>query len=221
MLKAVLFDFDGTLADTLPAIFHTFRESFRTYLGQEPTDQEILSRFGPPEEEILCREIDDIHVEEAMEHFYRLYRDQHSGLVRSHPPIIQLLQWLKQMDIPVGIVTGKGRRSAKISLELLGMEDLYDSLITGTEVNRYKPDPEGIIIAMEELGCPPGQGVYIGDSDVDIRAGKAAGLLTVGVSWFHQDQNHRFQPAPDQVCHEVSDLHDWLRLQLDSAQKNQ
>lgn len=209
-LRAVLFDFDGTLADTLPLIYRAFREMWVEVDGKERSDEEIRGLFGPPEEEVIQRGVPGDRLEASLADFYRRYGELHGTEVRPVPEVLRLLRGLKEEGYRVGVVTGKGRRSAEISLVELGMSDFIDTLVTGSEVRRYKPHPEGIQIALDKLGCLPEEGVYVGDSPVDVRAGKEAGLTTVGVRWFPGGDNRPFDPEPEVVVESVKAFRDWL-----------
>lgn len=212
VIRAVLFDFDGTLADTLPLIYRSFREMWRGVDGRERTDEEILSLFGPPEEEIIRREVPEERLEASLEEYFSLYRKFHEEEVVQVPQVLQLLRDLKEKGCQVGVVTGKGRRSAEISLAKLEMADLVDTLVTGSDVRRYKPHPEGIQRALSQLGCSPEEGIYVGDSPGDVRAGLAAGVGTVGARWFIGSDPRPFDPKPQLVAESLESFQDWLSL---------
>jgi HAD superfamily hydrolase (TIGR01509 family) len=215
VLRTVLFDFDGTLADTLPLIYRSFREVFRRFGEEELDDAGIAARFGPPEEVILENHLPRHNLQQAHDAYFQLYREHHARLVRSNEAVLDLLRWLKERGANVGVVTGKGRRSAAISAELLGMNGLVDWWVTGTEINRYKPEPDGIRLAMRHFGAGPEETVYVGDTSVDVIAGKAAGVFTVGVCWFAEEKTCSFQPEPDAVFSEVKAFRHWLEERLD------
>jgi pyrophosphatase PpaX len=215
VLRTVLFDFDGTLADTLPLIYRSFREVFRRFGEEELDDAGIAAKFGPPEEVILERCFPRHCLQQAHDVYFQLYREHHTRLVRSDEAVLELLNWLKERGANVGVVTGKGRRSAAISAELLGMDGLVDWWVTGTEIKRYKPEPDGIRLAMRHFGARPEETVYVGDMSVDVMAGKAAGVSTVGVCWFAKEKTCSFQPEPDAVFSEVKAFRRWLEERLD------
>lgn len=86
----------------------------------------------------------------------------------------------------LGIVTGKARRSLLISLECLHMNDLFDVIITGDDVAMSKPHPEGVNKTLEQLNIKNTEGVFLGDSDADILAGKQANVHTIEAQWLPQ-----------------------------------
>ncbi|MDN9011823.1 HAD family hydrolase [Brevibacillus laterosporus] len=206
----VLFDFDGTIADTLPAIFTAMRHTFYTFLQEEYSDQQIMELFGPPEAGIIKDKIQPEKYEEALQCFYDKYVDEHRGL-ETPAPLLTMLEALKHAGIQMGIITGKGRRSADLSLEALKLNDYFQIVIAGDEVTNHKPHPEGIIHAMQQLQACPEHTLYVGDSQADITAARAAGIYAVGVNWFPASQsNGIFDPSPDVLFTEPAMMMEWL-----------
>ncbi|WP_134687141.1 HAD family hydrolase [Brevibacillus migulae] len=197
MKKTVLFDFDGTIADTLPFCFTAFRSTFSAFLQKEYSDESIVSLFGPTEIEMIRAEIPAHDHEAAIEYFYRIYTEEQRR-VQNPPKIMQMVHAFEQAGIQMGIVTGKGKRSAAISIELLQLQPYFSVVITGDDVEKPKPDPEGIEKALTALGGTAEEAWFVGDSDADIRAARAAGVKAVGVNWFPVSQKMGgFQPEPD------------------------
>lgn len=209
-MRTILFDFDGTVADTLPLIFTAFRSTFQQYLHRHYTDEEILAMFGPTETDILQAMIPPEQLEQALDHFFRVYAEGHRH-VHNPAEIALMLDRLREADFVMGIVTGKGRRSADISLQAWGLDRYFDVVITGDDVSRPKPDPEGILSAMKQLGARAEQTLYVGDSDADVLAGRAASLVTVGVDWLPVTQKAGcFQPEPDYLFTDPGSFTDWV-----------
>ncbi len=152
-MKTVLFDFDGTVADTLPIIFSAFRSTFHTFLNSAYPDEQIVGLFGPTETGILHKLIPAVNLHEAVEHFFHAYEREHS-LPVENDPVREMLTHFKQAGIRMGVVTGKGRRSADISLRALELAEYFDVMITGDDVVHPKPHPEGIFMAMPNGGIP-------------------------------------------------------------------
>src|SRR5699024_11363565 len=109
--------------------------------------------------------------------------------VKADDHIIQLLEALKRKGYRLGIITSKGRRSLHISLEKLNMLNYFDDMIAYEDVSAPKPNPEGIVKLMEKYSASPNETLFYGDSDADIEAGLAAGVCTIGVSWFFSQRS--------------------------------
>ncbi len=197
MGKTILFDFDGTIADTLPFCFTAFRSTFSTFLSKEYTDAQIVSLFGPTEIEMIKKQIPATHHAEAIDHFYRVYTEEQAR-EQSPPKILRMIDAFHRAGLKLGIVTGKGRRSADISMQLLQLQPYFSIVITGDDVEKPKPDPEGIHKSMNALGATADETWFVGDSDADIKAARAAGVTAVGVNWFTVSQKASgFEPEPD------------------------
>lgn len=188
---AVIFDLDGTLADTIPLIVASFNAACRRPLGRSFTHEEVIARFGIPDSAMLRRELENVSgdaAEQAIEEFHRHYEAEHA-MVAAYPGITELLHALQQRGAPLGVMTGKGRRTADITVRQLGWEGVFGSVVTGEDIVEQKPHPEGVLKAARELTVEAAQCVFVGDSPVDIEAGKAAGMKTIAVVWqpFYRD----------------------------------
>lgn len=206
VIKTVIFDFDGTLADTLPVCFLAFESVFKKFDNREVTSEEIMAMFGPSETGIIRENLRNNNYDEAIELYYEIYRERHKNIVQNNEDINTLLRLLKTNGYKLGIVTGKARRSLDISLDCLGLNNYFDVIITGDDVELPKPHPEGIYKALEFLDVLPNEAVFLGDSDADIMAGKQANVLTIGVHWLPNYQTINFNVQPDEVYSSVNEL---------------
>jgi len=206
VIIAVIFDFDGTLADTLPVCFLAFESVFKKFDNREVTSEEIKAMFGPSETGIIRKNLKNNKYDEAIELYYEIYKERHKNFVQNNEDINALLSLLKTMGYKLGIVTGKARRSLDISLECLGLHNIFDVIITGDDVEFQKPHPEGIFKALEYLNVFPNEAVFLGDSDADIMAGKQANVLTIGVHWLPNYQTIDFKVQPDEVYRSINDF---------------
>ncbi|MED1725487.1 HAD-IA family hydrolase [Brevibacillus parabrevis] len=209
-MRTILFDFDGTVADTLPLIFTAFRSTFQRFLQEHYSDEQIVAMFGPTETGILQNKLPAHEHEAALDHFFHVYTLEHAQ-VQNPPQLAKMLDQLHSAGIQMGVVTGKGRRSADISLREWGLEKYFSVVITGDEVTEPKPHPEGIFTALKQLGATAENAIFVGDSDADIIAGRAAGLTTVGVDWLLVTQKAgSFDPEPDYRFSDAQAFVDWV-----------
>ncbi|RSD26930.1 HAD family hydrolase [Mesobacillus subterraneus] len=204
-MKAVIFDFDGTLADTLPVCFEAFETVFKNFDNRVVTTEEIKAMFGPSETGIIRENLKNSKLDQAIELYYQVYKERHD-LVQNNEEISALLGQLKTNGYQLGIVTGKARRSLDISLDCLGLNNIFDVIITGDDVEFPKPHPEGIIKALDVLNVSHNEAVFLGDSDADIMAGNQAGVHTIGVHWLPNYQTSEFTLQPNQVFSNINDL---------------
>jgi pyrophosphatase PpaX len=196
--KTILFDFDGTLADTLPICFYSFQKVFHKYDNRDLPNEEIINMFGPSETGIIQQNLMNREgISEAIEDYYFYYNQAHMSLVKLNKEIVDMLNEVNRRGIQFGIVTGKARRSYEISINHLFKKDMFKVSITGDEVINPKPHPEGILLAMKLLNASAEETLFVGDSNADIEAGIRANVKTVGVNWLNHSHGSRFIHKPD------------------------
>ncbi|UII56130.1 HAD family hydrolase [Cytobacillus spongiae] len=211
-MKAVILDFDGTLANTLPICYCAFKKVFREFDNRELTSEEIKAMFGPSETGIIRDNLCHHNKEQAIEMYYETYTEFHEDLVEHNQEIDDLLQYLKNRGVKLGIVTGKARRSLDISIKALKMEGLFDVVITGDDVTNPKPHPEGVFKALTDLGLEKSEAMFVGDSNADIQAGVQANVYTVGVHWLPDYQALEFTIEPDSIFNSVAEFHEFIKM---------
>ncbi|ALC85645.1 HAD family hydrolase [Bacillus sp. FJAT-22090] len=205
-MKAIIFDFDGTLANTLPICYYSFQSVFQEFDNKELSSEEIKAMFGPSETGIIRENLLNNNKEKAIEKYYESYLEKHHHLVERNIEIEDLLTYIKGLGIKLGIVTGKAKRSLDISLKALQMEELFDVIITGDDVQFPKPHPEGVNKALSILNVQKEEAVFIGDSEADILAGVQAGIVTIGVQWLENYQADDFITKPNQIFTKIMDF---------------
>lgn len=209
-VDTVLFDFDGTIADTVPLVVSAFQQTFAEFDGRHLSWDEVIALFGPPEGAIFRRHLRAAHRwEAALARFNELYRELHGEQVVRSPELEATLWDLKARGVRLGLVTGKARASAAISLDALHLDGVFDVVVAGDDVARPKPDPEGIHIALRRLEARADRALYVGDMDGDVLAGRAAGVTTVGAAWFRGTRRGFLHP-PDRLFHRVADFRHYL-----------
>lgn len=211
LIKAVIFDFDGTLANTLPICYYAFQHVFKEYDKRELSSDEIKSMFGPSETGIIKENLIHPNKEKAIELYYTKYMEQHTELVGFNQEIDNLLRFIKAKGMKLGIVTGKAKRSLDISIQALKMEEWFDVIITGDDVINPKPHPEGVIKALSILGVETDEAMFIGDSEADIQAGKQADVYTIGVNWLPDYQTNEFTAIPDSNYSNINEFINFLK----------
>jgi phosphoglycolate phosphatase/pyrophosphatase PpaX len=133
-------------------------------------------------------------------------------LVEANQDIHELVTSLKETNIKLGIFTGKAKRSLDISLKKLHLEGLFDVIITGDDVHKPKPDPEGLLKALALLEVEKSEAVFVGDSDADIISGKQSDVLTIGVQWLPEYQASAFSEQPDLLMSSVTEFANYMKV---------
>lgn len=211
MYKAALFDLDGTLTDSLTLSAQAFIHTFRKHLKGEYTPEDIFAMFGPCEEEIFRKE-DESQAKAMMETFLEFYRCYHSQYVAVYPGVIPALEGLKE-QMNLAVITGKGKRPAEITLEETGLAPYFDLLVSGSCVERQKPDPQGIEMALKAYEISPEQAFYLGDSPGDIQAARQAGVTALAALWGTQDADSLLQQNPDAAFDTPAAFMAWTQQQ--------
>jgi pyrophosphatase PpaX len=181
--RAVIFDMDGTLADTFSLVVSAWNAALRRHARREFSAAEVIARFGVPDSAMIRRELPEHLGDEAVEAYHVHYEQQHTPLARAFEGVSEMLAAIRARGLPMGVVTGKGRRSARITLAALGWEGIFAAVVTGEDVGEQKPHPEGLLKVAAQLGVTPARCVFVGDSPADIGAGKNAGIRTIVAGW--------------------------------------
>jgi HAD superfamily hydrolase (TIGR01509 family) len=211
--STLIFDLDGTLADTLPLIYESFNDAFEPVTGKLMTPDEIRGLFGPPDNYVIRAALHPEHHEAAIDRYVATYERRHRDLVELFEGMDSLLADLHAQDVKLAVVTGKSRNTALMTLEILGVRDWFDVVYAGDDVERQKPDPMALVLALNDLAHDdPASAAMIGDSAADVIAGKGAGVVTIGVLWGSPDHADLLQAGPDIVCGSVADLREALGL---------
>jgi len=200
----VLFDLDGTLADSLPFIKKTYQRVF-DLLGLPWADGEVMRWIGRPIKDIAGYFA--AGKEKEFLDLYKYYYDlEHDRNVRLFPGTLEILDFLRQRGLRLGVVTSKGREGARRTVELTGLNHYLGVLVTAQDVDRHKPFPDPILKALALLNASPQTAVYVGDSCFDLQAGRQAGTVTLGVTWGVATREELLACEPDDLLESWADL---------------
>jgi pyrophosphatase PpaX len=203
----VLYDFDGTLADSTELIMRSYRHTMTTHLGECPPDDAWLSGFGMTLESQLQRFARNDGEALAMLDTYRAFQDGiHDQMLRPFPGAVEVVAELDRRGYALAIVTSKHRRAALRGMELCGLVSHFDAIITPEDVRNPKPHPEPVLTALERLGVRAGEALFVGDSPHDVAAGRAAGTRTAAALWGPFPRQALEQSGPDAFLHAQNDV---------------
>jgi pyrophosphatase PpaX len=206
--SVVLFDLDGTLADTTELILTCYRHALAQHRGSAPPDEVWLSTMGTPLVTQMRAFTDDEEEVAALVAAYVSYqREVHDDFVTAFPGARETALRILELGAQLAIVTSKRREMALRTLACCGLDDLFPVLVTPDETENYKPHPEPVLRALSELGQPPGDHVlFVGDSPYDIEAGRNAGVRTAGVLWGPHGREGLEPYGPDYVVETFDEL---------------
>jgi HAD superfamily hydrolase (TIGR01509 family) len=210
--EAVIFDLDGTLADTIPTVARLYSQVLHQYTGRRWTQAELLPHFGPPEDVIFERITRDKTLSATMlAEYYRL-SEAHGAEFRAFAGIADLIAALKAQGLRVGVFTSGVTEAAHIRLRHAGLLDFFETIIGGDQVTQYKPHPEGLLCLLKQFKIEPHAALFIGDSPLDVQAGRAAGATTVGVLWGAGTRAALAAAQPDHLLDEPQQLNSLFSL---------
>ena len=183
--SVILFDMDGTIANTDEMIVQTFLELYRLYRKGEATSREQIYYFsGPPIRETLKKEFPSLDQQFAWDEFHRISWDFYPKYITGYPHCREVLLRLKEQGYKMGIVTNKIHKTSIYCLELLNLKDIFDVVIGFDDVSVGKPNKEGMHKAMHLLGeDDPNKVIYVGDNESDLLTANNSSVDCVLVNW--------------------------------------
>jgi pyrophosphatase PpaX len=197
-IRAVLYDFDGTLADSTELIMRCYRHTMATHLDACPPDEEWLSGFGTPLADQIARFARTPDEAAAMLDTYRTHQDElFEAELRPFPGAEEVLAELSRRGVALAIVTSRLRRATLRGLDVCGLSRHFPVIVTPEDVENAKPHPDPVLLALRHLGATPAEALFVGDSPHDIAAGRAAGTRTAGVLWGPFPRAALEEAAPD------------------------
>jgi phosphoglycolate phosphatase-like HAD superfamily hydrolase len=208
-IKAVIFDLDGTLANTLPLCIRAFRQSVEPLVNRAISDEEIIATFGPSEEGTIMALAPD-HYDKGVADYLHFYEDLHDMCPESFDGIKQLLTELKNKKVRIAMVTGKGKYSTDISLQKFKLLPFFEIIETGVPAGPRKA--EGIQAVLDFFNdVPKDEIIYIGDAPSDITASRKAGITVVAAAWAETTEPEKLIALhPDELFFTIKDFASWL-----------
>jgi phosphoglycolate phosphatase/pyrophosphatase PpaX len=214
-LRGLIFDLDGTLADTIPICITAFQHTVEAHSGPSLSHEEVESLFGPTEEGMLQRVLPE-YSPLALETYLSEYERLHTAFTVPFPGVAALLDGLQRRAIRLAVVTGKGRRSAEITCRALGIRRYFSYLETGSPNGPVKP--AAIARVLRAWSLQPPDVAYVGDAPADIQAARSAGVVAVGAAWAPAASYSLLQAArPDFLFRAVPDFVSWVGDAIDAV----
>lgn len=212
MYKLCIFDLDGTVADTLESLWHTVNSCFDK-LGLEKQSLEKFQYFaGDGSKKLIERALIAAGDKECayFDKAYPLYRNLFEmGCtygVKSFEGLEKALMDIKNAGIKIAVFTNKDHDNALDVVNVVYGKGFFDYVLGYCGTYPRKPNPDGAIVIAEKLGVSPEDCIYVGDTNTDMKTGKAAGMYTVGVTWGFREREELQQSGADIIIDRVEDL---------------
>lgn len=209
--EAVIFDFDGTLVDSMRVWVEIDKEYIEKYHLTEPKnfhkEMEGLSYTETAEYFLKVFPSLPHTVEELKEEWYHMALYKYTHEIHLKNGAEEFLQNAKARGIKTGIATSNDRQLVEACLSALGIEDLIDTISTGCEVQKGKPAPDVYLKAAENLHVSPDKCLVFEDVPMGILAGKNAGMEVCAVEdWFSDPQKEKKRELADYYIHDYHDM---------------
>lgn len=205
--ELIIFDLDGTLIDSSEDIAWAVNKTLKQMRFEELSYQAIKERIGWGVKMLLQKALpEEKHnlLEEARAIFMGYYSSHLLVRTRLYPGAAEVLQHFK--DKKIAIATNKPLNLTEKILDELNILIYFRKVIGGDGVQNKKPAPEAIEIILKELNVLPKEAVFIGDSMIDIEAGKKAGVITIGAAYGFRGRQELEEAGADVVIEDIKEL---------------
>jgi phosphoglycolate phosphatase len=197
LVRAFLFDLDGTLIDSkldlVNSVNFMLREMQRDVLSLATVASYI--GHGAPRlvADALGPDAAEAERKRGLEIFLAHYNEHNLDATRAHPGVVEGLEALQ--DRPMAVLTNKPKKMSVKILEALGLLKYFRAVYGGDSFEKKKPDPAGALAILKDLGASPQESAMVGDSDVDIKTARNAGMLAIAVNYGFGRHDRTAQPA--------------------------
>lgn len=208
-IKTVLFDFDGTLADTNRLIseshFVVMEENFPGRFQKEE-----MAQFNGPSLEEIYGNLDRNRQDELIARYREVMLEKHDDMISMFPGIKEMLENLRQKGLRLGVVSTKRSDVLKRGVSILGITDYFDTIIGSGDFSQAKPDPESLFLAMDRLDAERETSAMVGDNHHDIVAGNNAGVTSIFVGWSEKTTTFIRPYRPTKIVKDPQELEEYI-----------
>ena len=209
--RAVLFDLDGTLLDSVRLILDSYHHTLAVHSLPPQSDEYWLTGLGTPLRAQFAEYADTPAGLDTLVETYRAYNlENHDRLVAAYPGVVEAVLSVRRAGVRTGLVTSKMRTGALRGLGHLGLVEAMEVVVGADDVINHKPHPEPVLRAIRALGVPADEAVFVGDSVHDMRSGRAAGVATAAVLWGPFGRDHLQATEPDHWLTRPDEMLAWV-----------
>lgn len=207
MVKAAIFDLDGTLANTLPDLLGAVN-GLRKHYGLSAVDYDYVYKFvNGDTNEFVKNSVPELpadNIDEGIRVYNSFYSKCYLDKTYAYPGMAELIKSLKERGVKVAVFSNKADEYVKKMADKL-YPGLFD-IALGAGIFPSKPSPDGALDILGKFSVAPGESVYIGDSDVDVKTGNNAGMRVIGVSWGYRGHDFLEKYGGCEVVDTVEEL---------------
>lgn len=214
-VETILFDFDGTLANTNQLIASSHEHVLNTYFPGQYDKKAILSFNGPSLKEVY-QSIDFKRAELLIAEYKSYNEEHHDEKIEAFEGVVETLNSFKEKGLKLGIVSTKAQPLLNKGLKLLNITHFFDIIISGSDCTCPKPDPEGIKKAMCRLQAKEETTLMVGDNYHDIEAAHRANIAGVFVAWSEKSVDIAKKWQADYTVSSMYDLQEQIFNKIDT-----
>ena len=214
MIKCVIFDFDGTLADTAEGILRTEDAMLREMGLPKPEGGEAQMRQGiglalRDSLHVGCL-IEESRLDEAVDTYRRLFDEIAFDYIVPFPGVKETLEYLYDKGYQLGIATSRSRRTLVYLLDKMGIAQYFTHMTSVESTPNHKPAPDLALILLEKFGISGDETLVVGDTIYDLQMGRNAGCHTCGVTFGNHSAEQLSAENPDYIVDSFPALKDIL-----------
>lgn len=210
MIECILFDYDGTIADTAEIVWKSFGETVSQFTGHNVTMEEFIEVFGKPLSEMMSFYSKD-RTEEMMSYYREYFTLHQDRLIKPFPGVTETIIKLKEMGVKTAIVSSRTKSGVEYGLDMFGIKNHIDLVIGLDDTKNNKPHPEPIFKAINLLDAKVEQTLMVGDSPHDIIAAKESGVKSCVVAWTLFNKEKMYGLGPDYIISDMNELIDIIK----------
>ncbi|MDO5449170.1 MAG: HAD family hydrolase [Clostridia bacterium] len=195
MIKYIIFDFDGTIANTNDIIIESWQAAFMKFAGHTVPVEEIERTFGETVEDTIKTKLPDENWIDVRDFFRDYQKNECKAQISLFPGIREMLEELKAKGIKMATATSRTAKSYHNFMRELDLEKYFDVEITMDDVKTHKPAPESILVALAKMGAKPEETLMVGDTRFDIGCAYNAGVDSVIIHWSHAIGELNWEPT--------------------------
>jgi pyrophosphatase PpaX len=201
-LRALLFDWDGTLWDSAEASYQSYLRLFQGY--GIPFDRRRFEETYAPDWYATYRAL-GLAAELWAEADARWMAEYAREERRLLPGAREALERARALGLALGLVTSGSRARVLAELEAFAIRGLFTAVVCAEDVARRKPDPEGLVLALAHVGARAAEAAYVGDSPEDVAMAKASGVISVGIPGGFPNRHLLTASTPDVLAGSLAD----------------
>ncbi|HDQ25289.1 MAG TPA: HAD family hydrolase [bacterium] len=199
--RLIIFDFDGTLVDSVPSIHKNVNQMAKMYSKREVSRKRVIRAVGAGLNafltEIFAPETEKMGIERVRRDYIRLYKKNHNYGLKTYPGVRGTLKYLKSKGARLAIISNKLGLFVKSSCSYAGIRRYFSDIIGRGDFKKDKPDPFPVKHLMKKYGVPEKEVLFVGDSSYDVECAKNAGVKSVYLTFGYGDAKKTKALKPD------------------------